>query len=49
MNAKTAKLISRYASRTNQKEKAVKREWNDLSRTDKAERRRTMKTAVDAK
>jgi hypothetical protein len=46
MNAKTAKLISRYASRTSQKEKAVKREWKDLSRTEKAARRRAMKTAI---
>jgi hypothetical protein len=46
MTAKTAKLISRYASRTNQKEKAVKREWKGLPRTAKAERRRAMKAAT---
>ena len=47
MNARTAKLISRYASRTNQKDRAVKREWNALSRREKTTRRRTMKAAVE--
>jgi len=46
MNARTAKLISRYASRTSQKSRAVKREWNALSRQEKTRRRRTMKAAV---
>ncbi len=47
MNARTAKLISRYASRTNQKPRAVKREWLSLSRNQKTERRVKMKAAVE--
>lgn len=47
MNARTAKLLSRYASRTNQKPRALKREWQILSRKEKAARRRTMKSAVE--
>ncbi len=47
MNARTAKLISRYASRTSQKSRAVKHEWNGLSRKEKARRRRAMKAAVE--
>jgi len=46
MNAHTAKLITRYASRTNQKPRAVKREWLTLSRKEKTERRAKMKGAV---
>jgi hypothetical protein len=47
MNAKTAKLIARYASRTNQKPRAVKRDWNALSRKEKTGRRTAMKAAVE--
>jgi hypothetical protein len=46
MNARTAKLISRYASRTNQKDRALKRDWNALNRREKTRRRRSMKAAV---
>ncbi|HSD67106.1 MAG TPA: hypothetical protein VLF95_10420 [Vicinamibacteria bacterium] len=48
MNARTAKLISRYASRTGQKSRAVKHDWNALSRKEKGRRRRTMKAAVES-
>ncbi|HEV8306833.1 MAG TPA: hypothetical protein VGW35_04140 [Methylomirabilota bacterium] len=46
MNARTAKLISRYASRISAKPRALKREWNELSRKEKARRRPRMKAAL---
>jgi len=47
VNARTAKLISRFASRTTQKARTLKREWQTLSRKAKTERRAKMKAAVD--
>ncbi len=46
MNNRTAKLISRFASRTNQKPRLVKREWKALSRKERTARRAEMKSAV---
>jgi hypothetical protein len=46
MNNRTAKLISRFASRTNQKPRLVKREWKDLPRTGRSDRRAEMKAAI---
>ena len=46
MNEKTAKLISRFASRTNQKPRQVKREWGSLSAKERAKRRAEMRAAV---
>jgi hypothetical protein len=46
MNNRTAKLISRFASRTNQKPRLVKREWKALPRTERSARRAEMKAAV---
>jgi hypothetical protein len=46
MNERTAKLISRFASRTNQKPSQVKREWKSLTAKERAQRRAEMKAAV---
>ena len=46
MNAHTAKLISRYASKAGERPRKVKQEWNALSRQEKARRRAKMKAAV---
>jgi hypothetical protein len=46
VNSRTAKLISRFASRTNQKPRLVKREWKALPRKERAARRAEMKTAT---
>jgi hypothetical protein len=47
MNERTAKLITRFASRTNQKPRLVKREWKNLSAKERAKRRAEMKAAVE--
>jgi len=46
MNQRTAKLIASYASRTNAKKRQIKRDWQTLSRAEKAERRIKMKGIV---
>ena len=46
MNSRTAKLISRFASRTTQKPRVVKREWKALPRKERAARRREMKASI---
>ena len=46
MNQRTAKLIARYASRTNTKARQLKREWNALARQEKTKRRIKMKEVV---
>jgi len=47
VNAHTAKLISRFASRANQKRRVIKREWNTLSAKEKAARRVKMKAGIE--
>ena len=47
MNERTAKLIARFASRTNQKPRLVKREWKNMTRKERATRRAEMKAAVE--
>jgi hypothetical protein len=46
MNARTAKLLTRYASRTQAKPRALKREWQSLSHQEKTRRRVKMKAAL---
>lgn len=46
MNARTAKLLTRYASRVGEKPRAVKREWHSFTRLEKGKRRVKMKAAV---